>query len=74
MVLFYSIYDDPDYLVSTKELYVYEKINNRIELVNYPVGFTNFAMKDVYYGQLLYKCSIDTENKSGDMRYFYYLL
>lgn len=74
VVLFHSIYDDPDYLVSVKYLYVYEKINNRIELVSYPVGFNNFTMKDVYYGQMLYKCSIDAENESANMHYFYYLL
>lgn len=70
-VFFHSIYDDPDYLVATKELYVYEKINNRIELVHYPVGFTNFAIKDAYYGQILHKCSKDIENGTNDLFYFY---
>ncbi len=71
VVLFHSIYDDPDYLVSVKHLYVYEKINNRIELVSYPVGFNNLAIKDAYYGQVLHKCSKDTVNGTGDLHYFY---
>lgn len=74
VVLFHSIHDNPDYLVSTKNMYVYEKINNRIELVCYPVGYNNFAMKDVYYGQILYKCSIDEDNRTSNIHYFYYLL
>lgn len=70
-VLFHSIQEDADYVTSVRMMYVCEKINNRIVQVGYPVGFNNLVVKDMYYGQILHKCSKDVVTGTNDINYFY---
>ncbi len=71
MVIIQSIGESTDYMSSVKSLYVYEKINDRIQVVIYPIGFNNFNLKDVNYGQILYKCSHSARNYTEGLFYFY---
>lgn len=70
-VLLYCVYESRDYMSPVKILYVFEKIDNKIQVVTYPIGFNNFVPKDMYYGQILHKCTKEAAQYTEDMKYFY---
>ena len=70
-VFFHSIANAPNFNTSSKRLYVYEKINDRIKLVCYSLESNYLALQDVFYGQVLHKCSMDILNDGSASYYFY---
>ncbi len=69
-VMFHSMNGQYENFSYAKNIFVYEYVNGILELVPYPVGNMVFVPKDIPYGKILYKYSIEKNSCPTDLNYF----